>query len=156
MANDGLRTGVQAIAGFEAAKGVAVVMVGIGAFSIMGQNVHETGVKVVRYLGLQNTEYSAFFMEAFDSLGETGLQQLVVFAFLYSTIRFVEAYGLWKEKVWAEWLAILSGAIYLPFEFLKMAESFAWWKAAITFVNIAIVAYLVFVRVKTHRVRALS
>lgn len=149
-----LRKGVQAIAGFEATKGIAVVLVGIGAFSIIGENAHEMGIKVVRYLGLENSEYSAFFLEAFDSLGDGGIEQLVIFAFLYSTVRFVEAYGLWREKVWAEWLAILSGAIYLPFEFLKMAEGFAWWKAAITVLNIAIVGYLIFVRVRTRKASA--
>lgn len=155
MANEDLRKGVRAIAGFEATKGVAVILVGIGAFSLIGENVHEMGLKIVHYLGLENSEYSAFFLEAFDSIGEQGLQQLILFAALYSAIRFVEAYGLWREKVWAEWLAILSGAIYLPFEFMKMAEGFAWWKAAITLLNILIVGYLIFVRIKTHKASVL-
>ncbi len=38
---------------------------------------------------------------------------------LYSSLRFIESYGLWRQRVWAEWLAIISGAIYLPLRTLQ-------------------------------------
>ena len=37
-------------------------------------------------------------------------------AFAYSVLRFAEAYGLWKERTWAEWLAFVSGTLFLPLE----------------------------------------
>ena len=42
-------------------------------------------------------------------------------ALTYSAIRFTEAYGLWRERRWAEWLSAVSGAIYLPFEIYELA-----------------------------------
>ena len=37
-------------------------------------------------------------------------------ASIYVILRFIEAYGLWYVRPWAEWLAIASGSIYIPFE----------------------------------------
>jgi ABC-type transport system substrate-binding protein len=34
-------------------------------------------------------------------------------AVVYSIVRFVEAYGLWHRRIWAEWFALLSGAMRL-------------------------------------------
>jgi uncharacterized membrane protein (DUF2068 family) len=34
----------------------------------------------------------------------------------YAAIRLAEGYGLWLGKHWAEWLAVISAGLYLPFE----------------------------------------
>ncbi len=39
---------------------------------------------------------------------------------VYSGARSVEAYGLWFERRWAEWFALISGAIYLPVEIYEL------------------------------------
>ncbi|MCZ7627423.1 MAG: DUF2127 domain-containing protein [Candidatus Methylomirabilis sp.] len=38
----------------------------------------------------------------------------------YASVRFVEAYGLWLERRWAEWFAAVSGGIYIPFEIYEL------------------------------------
>ena len=128
--------GLKAIAGFEAAKGVVVVLLGIGVYGLR---------PVAHHLGIVHSKpYSGVFIEIFNSLGDQDIRYLAVLAFVYSLLRFIEAYGLWKERSWAEWFAIFSGALYLPFEVLKLMEGFAWWKITITAVNVAVVAYLIY------------
>jgi uncharacterized membrane protein (DUF2068 family) len=128
--------GLKAIAGFEAAKGVVVLLLGAGVYGL-----HH----VAHHLGVEHSrEYAGVFVELFNSLGDRDILYVALLAFFYSVLRFVEAYGLWKEKSWAEWFAIFSGAIYLPFEVMKLMEGFAWWKVLITAVNIAVVAYLIY------------
>jgi len=63
-------------------------------------------------------------------------------ALAYSLVRFIEAYGLWRQRVWAEWFAIASGGIYLPFEFYEIIRHVTIIKIAITTTNILIVVYL--------------
>ncbi len=41
---------------------------------------------------------------------------------VYSAIRFAEATGLWLEKQWAEWFALISGCLYLPIEIYELAR----------------------------------
>jgi uncharacterized membrane protein (DUF2068 family) len=111
-------------------------------------NIH----KVAHHLGLDHSSYyTSIFLKAFNSLNDRDILQLLILATLYCTIRFVEAYGLWRERAWAEWLAIFSGGIYLPFEIIKIVEGYAWWKVIITAFNIAIVLYLISIRMQKSR-----
>ena len=61
----------------------------------------------------------------------------------YAGVRFVEAYGLFLEKSWAELLAALSGAVYVPFELLGLVREPSWHGAALLALNLAIVAIMV-------------
>ena len=61
-------------------------------------------------------------------------------ALAYATVRFVEAYGLWRERVWAEWFAVASSGIYLPIEVWELAKGITWPRVLLFAVNLAIVA----------------
>ena len=62
---------------------------------------------------------------------------------MYSTARFVEAYGLWRRRSWAEWFAVISGGIYVPIELYELAESVTWPKLVALAVNGAVVAVMI-------------
>ncbi len=61
---------------------------------------------------------------------------------VYATVRFAEAYGLWFGRRWAEWLAALSGGIYVPVEIYELTRGVSWIKVAALLLNAAIVVYL--------------
>ncbi|QLY24345.1 DUF2127 domain-containing protein [Bdellovibrio sp. KM01] len=141
-------SGLKLVAVFEAAKGGVVVLLGIGV-----ANVHH----IAHHLGLENSSYyKSVFIEIFKNLNDRELWELAILAAVYSVIRFTEAYGLWKERSWAEWLAIFSGGIYLPFEIIKIAEGYAWWKVVITAFNIIIVGYLISVKLRKNTIKAVT
>jgi uncharacterized membrane protein (DUF2068 family) len=71
---------------------------------------------------------------------------LAVAALVYSTIRFIEAFGLWRMRRWAEWFAILSGGVYLPLEIYELTHHATLVKAVVLVINAAIVAYLIYFR----------
>ena len=62
---------------------------------------------------------------------------------LYALVRFIEAYGLWRARLWAEWLAAASGAIYVPFELYELSRGVSWIKLAALAANLAVVAFMV-------------
>ena len=62
---------------------------------------------------------------------------------MYGTVRFIEAYGLWRERRWAEWLAAGSGGLYLPVELYEMARGFAWLAVTGLVINALIVGVMV-------------
>jgi uncharacterized membrane protein (DUF2068 family) len=68
-------------------------------------------------------------------------------------VRFVEAWGLWNLRIWAEWFALLSGTLYLPWEILKVAEHATWERIGVLLINIGIVLYMLFIRVRDTRSR---
>lgn len=60
----------------------------------------------------------------------------------YMALRFAEAYGLWRELAWGEWLAALSGGLYLPFELAEMRHGVSLLWIAILLFNLAVVLYV--------------
>ncbi|WP_201533035.1 DUF2127 domain-containing protein [Psychrobacter ciconiae] len=58
----------------------------------------------------------------------------------YASIRFLEAYGLWKDKTWAYWFSVLGYGIFIPVEIYYLIISpFDWFKLAILLLNVVIV-----------------
>ena len=72
-------------------------------------------------------------------------------AFAYATVRFIEAYGLWHMRAWAEWFAIISGSIYLPVEVYELIRHPTLVKAVVMAVNVMVVGYLVWIRMIDRR-----
>jgi uncharacterized membrane protein (DUF2068 family) len=60
----------------------------------------------------------------------------------------VEAYGLWKARAWAEWIALISGAIYLPFEVVELIRRLSLFHLSLLIVNLAVVLYMVYLRMQ--------
>ena len=72
---------------------------------------------------------------------------------LYSIIRFAEATGLWLEKQWAEWFALISGSLYLPIEIYELAHHATPIKWGVFATNVLIVAYLAWLLRDLHMQR---
>ena len=70
---------------------------------------------------------------------------LSLLAFALGILRWVEAAGIWYNKNWAEWLAVSTGAIYIPFEINQLFQNFSLLVLIILIVNLTVVAYLLFV-----------
>jgi uncharacterized membrane protein (DUF2068 family) len=50
---------------------------------------------------------------------------------------------LWKERRWAEWLAVLSAGFYLPFEVRHLLHRPTWLVAAALVANLVIIAVMI-------------
>lgn len=129
---------------FEAAKGVIVLAVGLGLFRLVGHDVQAGAERLVRHLHLNPaSHYPRIFIEASDWLNDSRLRLLALGALAYAMVRFVEAFGLWRDRRWAEWFGAISGAIYLPLEAYNLYEGVTWPRVTVLIVNSIIVIYLV-------------
>ena len=61
----------------------------------------------------------------------------------YSAIELVEGTGLWLDRLWAEYLTVISTSLLLPYELYELVHRPTVLKAAGIAVNVAIVVYLV-------------
>lgn len=144
--------GVRAVALFEAAKGLIVVVAGFGLLSLLHHDAQHVAETIVRHLHLNPARhYPRVFIEAAARVTSSRLWLLAGGAFAYSLVRFVEAYGLWRLRPWAEWFAIVAGGLYLPVEVYELFRRPTRVKGAILLGNLAIVAYLLYVRSTAHR-----
>lgn len=69
---------------------------------------------------------------------------LAVTAVLYAVIEGVEAFGLWRERRWAEYLTVVATAGFLPFEVHELVDRVTVLRVSALVVNVAIFAYLVY------------
>lgn len=140
--------GVRTVAVFEASKGLLVLVAGFALLSLVHRDLQVTAEHLVEHLHLNPARhYPRVFIEAARHVNDTGLRTLAALACVYAIIRFIEAYGLWQKRVWAEWFAIVSGGIYLPIEAFEVFEHVTWVRILVFLINAFIVGYLVYVRV---------
>ena len=109
----------------------------------MHRDAQEVAEHVLRQFNLNPaSHYPRSFIDALHDVSDARLQALALGAAAYAAVRFVEAYGLWRQRRWAEWLAVAGAAIYIPFELYHLWLRVTGVKLVLLTVNIVIVAYL--------------
>ncbi|MBO9678219.1 MAG: DUF2127 domain-containing protein [Acidovorax sp.] len=138
------RNAIRAVAAFEAFKGLAVLAAASGVLLLIHQDLHALAERLVAHTHLNPaTKYPRIFIDAATHLQNAHLVQLALGAAAYALLRFVESHGLLHEAAWAEVLAAVSGAIYVPFEAAHLAHHPGWISAAALALNLAVVAIMV-------------
>jgi uncharacterized membrane protein (DUF2068 family) len=111
------RIAVRGVAVFEAAKGLLVLLVGFDLLRPVNRELGFDAEEMVRHMHLNPaSRIPHIFVDATSRFEGMSLMPVALGALAYALIRFVEAYGLWRQRAWAEWFAAASGAIYIPFE----------------------------------------
>ena len=142
-----IAAGVRAVALFEALKGALVLIAGFGLLALVHRDLEDLAERLVQHTHLNPaSHYPRVFIEAAARTSDARLRVLAALAFAYSCVRFVEAYGLWKMRAWAEWFAIISGGLYLPVELYELIERATLIRAGVLVVNVLTVSYLLYVR----------
>lgn len=99
--------------------------------------------EIIERLHLDPTnKYPGIFIDAASTITDSRLWMWAAFAGVYASFRFVEAFGLWRERSWAEWLAFAGGAIYLPVEVYSIVEKFTWLRVSVLSLNLLIVYFM--------------
>jgi uncharacterized membrane protein (DUF2068 family) len=138
-----MKQGLRVVALMEACKGLLVIFAGLALFSLMHHNVQVAAEQLLAHAHLNPAKHSPkIFIEAATHMADGKLRFIAVLALLYSLMRFIEAYGLWFARRWAEWFALLSGGVYIPIELYELAQGFAWLKIGLVIVNLLVVVYL--------------
>ena len=142
---DARRRTMHVIALFEAIKGVAALIAAIGLMGLLNHDVHQLALALLWRFHLDpDTQYPTLLLHYADLLSEINLRTLAPVALAYITVRLLEAYGLWKEKAWAEWLGALSGALYIPMEWAHLMHRTTWTNGGVLLANILVVGFLAF------------
>ncbi len=142
---------LHAIALFEALKGGAAIVASLGLLSLAHHDVRALAFALIGHFHWNpDARYPHMLLDYADVLENANLREMLALAWGYAAIRLAEAYGLWRDRAWAEWLAALSGAVYLPIEIEHLMHHTSFINAAVLAGNIAVVAYMV-LRLKQRR-----
>lgn len=127
----------------EAIKGVIVLVVGFGATGFLHHRAAHFVESLVNHFHLNPAHHTPqVFIKLAENFDNTKLWLLASGCAFYASIRFVEAYGLWHERRWAEWLGCIGAAIYVPAELRHFIRHPDLVSALILGTNLIIVIYL--------------
>lgn len=135
---------LDAIAIFEGVKGLAAITASLGLLSLAHHDVRALAYALIGHFHLDpDAHYPRMLLDQASLLANANLRQVVLLAWLYAGVRLAEAYGLWRDRAWAEWLAAVSGAVYLPLEWSHLWAHTTVINAIVLAGNVGVVAYMV-------------
>ena len=145
---------LRAVASFEFAKGIFVVLMGFCALALVHKDVWLIAESLLAIFHVNTDRHSAqVFLDFADNVTDARLWAAARIAFAYASLRFTEAYGLWRERTWAEWIAFVSGALLLPLEIRELLRGLTVLRVAVFLGNLAVVIYMLYVIVANRRER---
>jgi uncharacterized membrane protein (DUF2068 family) len=139
--------GLRGVALFEAAKGLLAILGAVWVMTLRHKDMKEVAENLLaalhRILHI-NPDWHLFqtMLRSAGGITPRSLRFVALLILLYAAIRFVEAAGLWLEKEWAEWFALISGAAYAPVLIYSLARHPTMIKWLGLGFNLLIVAYL--------------
>lgn len=145
---------LKAVAAFEFFKGVGVVIMGICALALVHKDTWLIAESLLALLHVSSDHrWAQWFLDAADSITDARLWAAARIAFAYAALRFAEAYGLWKGRTWAEWVAFVSGTLLLPLEVRELFRGVTVVRAAFLLGNLAVVFFMLYIILANRRER---
>jgi uncharacterized membrane protein (DUF2068 family) len=127
---------IRFIALLETIKGILVLLAGFGVIGLINGDAQRVAEKLVQHFHLNPaSRFPRIFIEVANHENDSTLWLLACAALAYSGLRFIEAFGLWRQRRWAEWFGIVTGSAYIPIEIYELLRSVTWPKVTLLCVN---------------------
>jgi hypothetical protein len=137
---------LKTIACLKVLRGSIAITIGVSLFLVYRRSEAFSWIDHPILGGIASND--PFLQMVFAWLGSFNQAQILsiaVLACLMGALRWIEAGGIWFNQSWAQWLAVFSSFIYIPFEINELIHRFSWLMVVILFINTLIVAYLLYV-----------
>lgn len=146
--------GLLAIAAYHVLKALALLALGFGELHYLHRNLAHEFAHWIDLLRVDpHNHYITWLMEKVAKVDEHRLKELSVGTFFYAGLFLCEGLGLALRKRWAEYLTTISTSSLLPIEVYQLLIRPGPAKVAVLVVNVAVVAYLVWVLQATRAKR---
>ena len=137
---------LKTIACLKVLRGSIAITIGVSLFLVYRRSEAFSWIDHPILGGIASND--PFLQMVFAWLGSFNQAQILsiaVLASLMGALRWVEAGGIWFNQSWAQWLAVFSGFVYIPFEINELIYRFSWLMVVVLLINTLIVSYLLYV-----------
>ncbi|HVX93260.1 MAG TPA: DUF2127 domain-containing protein [Polyangia bacterium] len=146
-----------AIGVFKLVKVALLVTLGVLGLVGGGQAYEHLIRDVAHWLGAFSGHHAVQrALSRLFSLPEHTLHRFAIASLAYAAVFATEGTGLVLRRPWAEWLTIGATGSFIPVEAYELVHRPSAAKVAALTINVAIVAYLVWLRLEAHRRRTLG
>jgi uncharacterized membrane protein (DUF2068 family) len=93
--------------------------------------------------------HHAWLVRHLDDVGSWDLdliRLLLLVALAYAVLEGLEAWGLWHERRWAEYLTVIATAGFLPLELHELTERVTVFRVVFLVLNLAVLVWLVWAK----------
>jgi uncharacterized membrane protein (DUF2068 family) len=140
---------------FKLAKAALLITLGVAALRDAPQQLYRRVAHAVAWSGIHAGRHTVQrAMDRLWSLNETTARHIAIVSLCYAGVFLVEGFGLVRRRRWAEWLTVVVTASFIPVEIYEMVDRFSAAKMVALAVNVAIVAYLIWLRLDERRAAA--
>jgi uncharacterized membrane protein (DUF2068 family) len=131
------------IAIFKLFKGTLLLIVAIGALRLLHRDIAATVAHWVEVLRVDpdNHYIHSLMLRAFR-VNSRQLKDVSAGTFIYSALFLTEGIGLLLRRRWAEFMTVISTALFIPIEVYELFKHFTLLKTGVLAINVAIVVYL--------------
>lgn len=150
--------GLRGVALFEAGKGIIGLAVGVWLVTLRHKDLETVAAHLLHFLHRvlhlsPDGHIARSILRGAAHVNHENIHVWALFAFAYAAIRFTEGIGLWLEREWAEWFAVISCTLYTPYliwEVTRHSNVFTWGGLI---VNALILGYMVWLLRDSHNQR---
>lgn len=134
---------LRCVALFEFAKGVLVLAAGTGLLAFMHHDARIIVGELLLHLHLNPaSRIPGIFLLLAERIDSLDVWLIALGSAAYATVRIAEAYGLWFDREWAQWLGAVSALVYVPFELYALAKGVTALRLATLVINLLVIAVL--------------
>ncbi len=133
------------IAVFKFVKALTLIAIGVSALKLVGSDLLDQSNTVFDALGHSIDVFPVLkLLRDIGALAPNSLKLAGAGAFLYAALFVTEGVGLWRQKLWAEYLTVIATASFIPFEVYELVLKRTWPRVGALLINVLVVLYLVY------------
>jgi uncharacterized membrane protein (DUF2068 family) len=134
---------LRVIASFKLVKATLLVAAGVAALGLLNSHyAHEISRWATDLAADRHSRVLDMVITRLVDVDEKTLRMVSAGSFIYAALFFVEGFGLFYDKRWAEYLTIVTTAGLIPFEVFELSVHVTGIKVEVLIANLAIVGYL--------------
>ena len=137
-------TAMAFIAVFKLAKGLLLLLVGLGLLNLVYTEIATLFSLLLEALHLNaDNHYLHALVLKVDALQPHSVLTMSVVSMAYAGLLFTEGLGLWFERAWAAYLTVIATSVFIPLELYEIIERITAPRLSILLLNVVIVLYLI-------------
>ena len=136
--------GIVLIGLFKLFKGLLLLAAGLGMLRLLHRDVAETVNHWIQILRVDpDNHYVHQAISRVINVTPKQLRELSVGSFIYAALLLTEGIGLLARKHWAEYVTVISTALFIPLELYELSRHVTVAKVVVLVINVVVVWYLV-------------
>ena len=137
---------------FKLAKCALLIGIALAGILRLQESAASALLRIVAAVGGFSGRHTlARLVGALWALDDRAAERWGTLSAFYAAIFATEGVGLLRRKHWAEWLTVATTASFVPIELYELAKRFGSTKLLALALNLAILAYLLWLRLHDRR-----